>query len=207
LIYSLLHIIFGFSAVSDQAPLLLYHWLCKCVSGKLIRSPYLLTYIQTKIYKTNVHSLKSEFATGLTKFKIKHLTWRVPLVEQELLTFPAHLISSPGVSEVRVTRSLVLCVCFDRCLSFCPFSFGHCVICLSSIYGFWLPPFGIFKLFLVSSLCQIVLHSLTGHVMFGVSNSGYGKIDKKSFRLSKNSNKLLYHILLTCGKYLDNRII
>jgi hypothetical protein len=31
-------------------------------------------------------------------------------------------------------------VCFaDRCLSFCPFSFGHCVVCSSSIYGFWLP--------------------------------------------------------------------
>ena len=36
-------------------------------------------------------------------------------------------------------RSLVLYVCFvDRCLSFCIFSFGHCVVC-SSIYGFWLP--------------------------------------------------------------------
>jgi len=22
---------------------------------------------------------------------------------------------------------------------FCPFSFGHCVVCSSSIYGFWLP--------------------------------------------------------------------
>jgi hypothetical protein len=32
------------------------------------------------------------------------------------------------------TRSLVLYVCFvDRCLSFCPFSFGHCVIFPSSI--------------------------------------------------------------------------
>ena len=31
-------------------------------------------------------------------------------------------------------------VCFvDRCLSFCTFSFGHCVVCSSSIYGFWLP--------------------------------------------------------------------
>ena len=27
----------------------------------------------------------------------------------------------------------------DRCLFFCPFSFGHCVFCSSSIYGFWLP--------------------------------------------------------------------
>jgi hypothetical protein len=24
-------------------------------------------------------------------------------------------------------------------LSFCPFSFGYCVVCSSSIYGFWLP--------------------------------------------------------------------
>ena len=35
---------------------------------------------------------------------------------------------------------LVLCVCFvDRCLSFWTFSFGHCVVCSSSIYGIWLP--------------------------------------------------------------------
>ena len=35
---------------------------------------------------------------------------------------------------------LVLYVCFvDRCLSFCTFSFGHCAVCSSSIYGFWLP--------------------------------------------------------------------
>jgi hypothetical protein len=33
-----------------------------------------------------------------------------------------------------------LCVCFVyRCLSFCTFSFGHSVICYSSICGFWLP--------------------------------------------------------------------
>jgi hypothetical protein len=52
-------------------------------------------------------------------------------------------------SVVRVTWSLVLCVCFvDRCLSFCTFSFGHCVVCSSSVFGFWLPSFGIFKLFL-----------------------------------------------------------
>ena len=46
----------------------------------------------------------------------------------------------PGFSEVRVTRSLALYVCFvDRCLSVCTFYFGHCVVCSSSIYGFWLP--------------------------------------------------------------------
>ena len=48
--------------------------------------------------------------------------------------------STPVFSGVRVTRSLVLYVCFvDRSLSLCTFSFGHCVICSCSIYGFWLP--------------------------------------------------------------------
>ena len=61
-------------------------------------------------------------------------------LEQELLTLPEDLSSPPVFSGVRVTRSLVLCVCFvDRCLSFCAFSFGHCIVCFSSIYGFWLP--------------------------------------------------------------------
>jgi hypothetical protein len=46
---------------------------------------------------------------------------------------------SPGFSGVPVTRSLVLCVCFVvRRLSFRTFSFGHCVVCSSSIYGLWL---------------------------------------------------------------------
>jgi hypothetical protein len=38
-------------------------------------------------------------------------------------------------SGVPVTRSLVLYVCFvDRCLSFCTFFLGHCVVCSSLIY-------------------------------------------------------------------------
>ena len=76
----------------------------------------------------------------LTNYKLlTRLKRRVPLVEQELLTLPEHLSSSSVLSGVRVTRSLVLCVCFvDRCLSFCTFTFGHCVVCSSSIYGFWL---------------------------------------------------------------------
>ena len=44
---------------------------------------------------------------------------------------------TPGFCGVRVTRSLVSCVYFvDRCLSFCPFSFGHYVVCSSSFFGF-----------------------------------------------------------------------
>jgi len=48
------------------------------------------------------------------------------------VTLSGHLGSPPAFSRVRVTRSLVLCVCFvDRCLFLWP-------LCCS-IYGFWLP--------------------------------------------------------------------
>jgi hypothetical protein len=71
---------------------------------------------------------------------ITRLTRWMPLVEQELLTLPEHPSSPPIFCGVRVTQSLVLCVCFvDRCLSYCPFSYGHCVVCPSLIYRFWLP--------------------------------------------------------------------
>ena len=57
-----------------------------------------------------------------------------------LIVLPEHMSSPPVFNGVRVTRSLVLCVCFvDRCLSFCTSSFVDCVVFTSSIYGFWLP--------------------------------------------------------------------
>ena len=71
---------------------------------------------------------------------VTRLTQWVSLVEQELLTLLEHLSSPPLFSGVRVTWPLVFCVCFvDRCLSYCTFSFGHCFVCSSSIYRFWLP--------------------------------------------------------------------
>jgi hypothetical protein len=79
---------------------------------------------------------------------VTRLTRRVSLVEQELPTLPQHLSSPPVFSGVRVTRSLVLYVCFvDRCLSFCTFLLA---IVLSVLLRYTDSdyPFGIFKLFL-----------------------------------------------------------
>ena len=71
---------------------------------------------------------------------------RVLLVEQELFTFPEYLRSPPDFSGVRVTRSLVLYVCFvDRCLSF--FFWSLCCVFFFDI-RILITPFGIFKLFL-----------------------------------------------------------
>jgi hypothetical protein len=98
-----------------------------------VKSVYrMCTQFIPKVKKSNSHSwLITGFVTRLTR--------RVPLVAQELLTIAEHPSSPQVFSGVSVTRSLVLCVCFvERCLSFCTFSFGHCAVCSSSIYGFWL---------------------------------------------------------------------
>ena len=90
------------------------------------------------------------------KFK-KSLSSISPIsTKQTISSYPSGAPDfTPGFSGVCVTRSLVLCICFvDHCLSFCTFSFGHCVVCSSLIYGFWLPPLGIFKLFLNSEVIK-----------------------------------------------------
>ena len=78
-------------------------------------------------------------AWHITRY-VTRLTQRVSLVEQELPTLPGHLSSPPVFSVVRVTRSLVLCVCFvNICLSFCTFSFDNCVQIL-------ITPFAVLKI-------------------------------------------------------------
>jgi len=42
------------------------------------------------------------------------VTWRVPLVGQEVLTFLVYISSSMDISAVRVAQSLVFCVMFCR---------------------------------------------------------------------------------------------
>ena len=56
---------------------------------------------------------------------------RVPLVAQELLTFPEDPSSHP---DYRVVHSLVFYAMLCRSL-FVHFTFGPCIVC-SSIYGF-----------------------------------------------------------------------
>ena len=98
-------------------------------------------------------------------------TRRVPHVEQELLTL-IYLSAPPVFSGFGVDRSLVFCVMFRRLLlvllSFCTFSFGHCIIILRFTVSGYL--FGTFKFFLASnspgqmwcwwSLFSVSLHSL-----------------------------------------------
>jgi hypothetical protein len=129
-------------------PLKEHNLLVEVTTSKVLRSPPRHGWPLGNICVTNDHGYvplvvntsryfpRSWLITGF----VTRLTRRVSLVEQELLTLLEYLCSLPIFSEVRVTRSLVLYVCFvDRCLSFCIFSFGHCVVYSSSIYGFRLP--------------------------------------------------------------------
>jgi hypothetical protein len=115
----------------------------------------------------------------------------VSLVEQELLTFPGHLSSPPGFSGVRVTRSLVLCVCFvDLCLSFYTVSFDRCVVCSSSIYGFWLP------LWYLQSLREDTKWAIRSRIskkdrQYNAKNKGQIMIYKTLYRnLNKGNNNI-----------------
>jgi hypothetical protein len=71
---------------------------------------------------------------------VTRLTQRMSLVEQELFALPWNLKSPPVLSEVSVTRSLVLCIMFYRSLFFLLFFFLWPIHFLSffSIYRFWL---------------------------------------------------------------------
>jgi len=72
-----------------------------------------LSWESTPLACLNSRLLKLYMMLMLTR-----LTRRLSLVEQELLTLPENPSSHPVISGIRVTRSLILCVCFvDRCLS------------------------------------------------------------------------------------------
>jgi hypothetical protein len=94
---------------------------------------------------------------------LTRVTRKVPLVLQHLPTLPEHLSSPPVFSGVGVARSLVFCAVFVvRCLSLCTFSFGHCVGCPSTIYGFWL-----LLWFLVAIILSVLLWFTDSDCPFG----------------------------------------
>jgi hypothetical protein len=75
------------------------------------------------IYDMSILFISYHKSTSLTYIKWTSLTYH------KLLSFPGHLSSLPVFSGVRVTRCLVVCVCFVDCyLSLCFFFFEHCVL-------------------------------------------------------------------------------
>jgi hypothetical protein len=116
-------------------------WLVHCCETS--SSPVIFMVFIKRSYFTHIHLYNhwkilcapEEFCSSCSTSD----TRRVNLVTKPVITHERG--KDREVLTTRVTRSLVLCVCFvDQCFSFCTFSFGHCVVCSSSKYGFWLPP-------------------------------------------------------------------
>ena len=100
---------------------------------------------------------------------------------EELLTLPDHMSLPPFYSGVRVTRSLVLCVSFVDCsLSFCTFSFVNCVVCFSSIYGFWLP------LWYLQTLLIIWINVYRYYCFMYILKYRYVRISDKRYKSTMN---------------------
>ena len=133
----------------------------------------LLSFTNTLCYKSPriCSTCRKHFpvlCSFITRF-VTRLKRRVPPVEQELPTLPEHLSSPPVFSVVCVTRSFVVCpfvlfllvIVLSVFWSLCCLSFGHCVVCPSSIYGFWLS-FWYLQTLLLTFLpwCSINIRSL-----------------------------------------------
>ena len=138
---------------------------------------------------------------------VTRLTWHVSLEEQELLTLPKNLSSPPVFSGVRVTRSLVLYVCFvDRCLSFCTFSLAIVFPVLlrytDSDY-----PFGIFKLFWLISVfsARKLEGQLTKTVASCISNLFLKKFKGKKSDTCSSLNRWSGHFHQRKGYFQHSR--
>jgi hypothetical protein len=89
-----------------------------CISNSLRWHQYVFLYGRIMTIADNIKT--NEHINGVTQNTATWTRCQIPLFFIML-------------SGVRVTRSLVLCVCFvDRCLYF---FLGHCGVCSSSIYG------------------------------------------------------------------------
>ena len=141
------------------------HWIprvpfgkVEVITSKILWSPPWLGWPLWDICVTNEHGYvplvvntsrsfpHSRLITGF----VTRLTRQVPLVDQELLTLSEHLSSPSDFSGVRVTRSLVLYVCF---IVVCPLVHFLLAIVLSVLrYADSDCPFGIFKLLFMLSI-------------------------------------------------------
>ena len=121
------------------------------ITSNILRSPPWLGWplwnicvINDRGYVSLVENTSRSFPHSwlITGF-VTRLTRRVALMEQELLSLPGHL-SSPlfflggeGGSYYSIFSSI--CMFCRSLFVLLYFSFGHCVVCFSSIYGFCLP--------------------------------------------------------------------
>jgi hypothetical protein len=87
-------------------------------------------------------------------------------------------------------------------LSFCVF--GHCIVCSSSIYGFWLPPFGISKnLRIIANLSDEIFYfdwrhgigAINGKEKFGSAQSILYTVHNQALSVEETNLSFLFMII------------
>jgi hypothetical protein len=113
-------------------------WLCSKVVNNISRIFFSLqSYVYLKLY---VHCLYYFSAWCFHPVYTVLSNWYFAFLKLNKINNAETVKIQKRCAKIFCLQALVLCVCFvDRCLSFCPFTFGHCVVCSFSIYGFWLP--------------------------------------------------------------------
>ena len=130
---------------------------------------------KVEVITSKIYTFRSFPHSRLITGFVTRLTRRVPLVEQKLLTLPNTWVQPPVFSGVRVTRSLVLYICFvDRCLFFCIFPLAIVLSvllrytdsdCLFGIFKLFLHKQGSFRPIALYVLLTCLLHALKWSVM------------------------------------------
>jgi hypothetical protein len=113
-------------------------------------------------------------------------------VEQEQPTIPEHLSSHPFFSVIKVTRSLVLCICFVD--PFCPLFLGHCVLCQLAIFK---GPDQLFSFLLRNSCIDVHFMQINQEVC----------IKRSTIGTLKSVDCLLKHTFINHNKYVVDQTL
>ena len=121
---------------------------------------------------------------------------------------------------VRVAQYIVFCLVFCNC---CLFSFGHCILCHSSIYGFWLLlwylrftasgyPFGIFTFSCQVIIRNALLWTIDGAIcaeyyIFSTLNTTIVRFEKSLSHCSRYKLLILSSLLNSLGVQVQSQVV
>ena len=164
---------------NDLLNLCYYHLFCR---GFMFSVCYL--YLFTYMLVSNTISKSILFLSFYSS--------TVPLVEQELLPIPKHLSSLPVLVRFALLNNQFSVLCFiDHCLSFCLFTFGHCIVSpqikasdifklfLVDIYRLWLLPLSIFMI-TINNIGGVMVSVLASRQIVG---SNLNRVKPKTIQL------------------------
>ena len=110
---------------------------CVVCPFSIYASDYPLWYLQTLLILLSVFFWP---LCGVSFIDLRLLITPLWYLQTPLILLSVFFWPVCGLSVIELRLLMTAFGIFKLFLSFYPFSFGHCVVCPSSIYGSWLPP-------------------------------------------------------------------